>query len=123
MTMVVRNGDADLIDGFGDIIVTLIVLAEMRSVEVHGFNYKPRKINGANELYFGVFTRQLSHLVYTVLYEKDDKVENAIERTIMYLCGYIADAGFTPEQCLAAAYSEIKDRKGKLVGDTFVKEK
>lgn len=30
--------------------------------------------------------------------------------------------GYSPEQCLAHAWSEIKDRKGKMVDGKFVKE-
>jgi hypothetical protein len=30
--------------------------------------------------------------------------------------------GLTIEQCLASAYNEIKDRKGKMVNGKFVKE-
>lgn len=30
--------------------------------------------------------------------------------------------GFTPQECLRAAWNEIKDRKGKTVGGTFIKE-
>jgi hypothetical protein len=30
--------------------------------------------------------------------------------------------GFTPQECLLAAWDEIKDRKGVTVGGTFIKE-
>jgi NTP pyrophosphatase (non-canonical NTP hydrolase) len=117
-----KNGDADIIDGFGDIIVTLIVLANMRSLRLESVYYNALNIKGANEMYFGAFTRHLNHLSYAVAFEGDTGLEHAIECAVEDLYSYIADAGFTPEQCLAAAYSEIKDRKGVTVNGTFIKD-
>jgi len=117
-----KNGDADIIDGFGDIIVTLIVLANMRSLQLESVYYNALNIKGANEMYFGAFTRHLNHLSYAVAFEGDTGLEHAIECAVEDLYSYITDAGFTPEQCLQAAYNEIKDRKGVTVNGTFIKD-
>lgn len=39
--------------------------------------------------------------------------------TLVILC---AQKGLTVEQCLAAAYEEIKDRRGRMVDGVFIKE-
>lgn len=39
--------------------------------------------------------------------------------TLIILC---AQKGLTVEQCLSAAYEEIKDRRGRMVDGVFVKE-
>ncbi|WP_395138391.1 hypothetical protein [Schlegelella aquatica] len=39
--------------------------------------------------------------------------------TLVILC---AQKGLTVEQCLAAAYEEIKDRRGRMVDGIFIKE-
>lgn len=48
---------------------------------------------------------------------------DAIGDVLVCLINYCALRGFTMTQCLAAAYEQIKDRKGTLMSDgTFVKE-
>lgn len=41
---------------------------------------------------------------------------------IVTLINNLKPMGITLEECLSAAYEKIKDRKGKMVGGTFVKE-
>lgn len=43
--------------------------------------------------------------------------------TLFHACKDLAEAeGFTVEECLEQAYSEIKDRKGEFVNGSFIKE-
>ena len=48
---------------------------------------------------------------------KDDIGDMLVVLTL--IANYI---GTTPEECYALAYEEIKDRKGRMVNGTFVKE-
>jgi len=117
-----KNGDDDIIDGFGDIIVTLIVLCNTNSIEFDPSEsiYLKWRIE-KNQLYFGSFLNQLNTIEYSLSYAPDD-LQRSINMAAMELNSYIHDFGFTPEQCLAAAYSEIKDRKGVTVNGTFIKD-
>ena len=47
---------------------------------------------------------------------------DAIGDTIVVLDNIAEREGFTLEHCLAESYAEIKDRKGRMVDGTFVKE-
>lgn len=47
---------------------------------------------------------------------------DAIGDITVVLIGYCLQRGLDFEQCLEAAYNEIKDRTGKLVNGVFVKD-
>ena len=50
-------------------------------------------------------------------------IEDAVGDVLVCLINYCALRGLDPVACLAAAYDQIKDRKGTLMPDgTFVKE-
>jgi len=55
---------------------------------------------------------------------KDDKpeIKDGIGDMVVVLTNLAHICGFTIEECIEAAYEEIKDRKGKMVDGTFVKE-
>lgn len=52
----------------------------------------------------------------------EDEVD-AVGDILVVLIIYCKMRGLDPEACLAVAYDEIKDRKGKMVNGIFVKEK
>lgn len=47
---------------------------------------------------------------------------DAVGDITVVLIGYCTQRGLDFEECLASAYNEIKDRKGKVVDGVFVKE-
>ena len=51
-----------------------------------------------------------------------DEVKDAIGDCVVVLTILASQCGMTLEQCMDAAYEEIKDRKGKMVNGIFVKE-
>ena len=55
---------------------------------------------------------------------KDDQKEvvDAIGDMVVVLTNLAYLEGFTIEECIKSAYSEISNRKGKMVNGTFVKE-
>jgi NTP pyrophosphatase (non-canonical NTP hydrolase) len=53
---------------------------------------------------------------------KEDVVKDSIGDMVVVLTIVAAQSGLTIEECIAAAYDEIKDRKGRMVDGVFVKE-
>lgn len=53
-----------------------------------------------------------------------DKTEeiDAVGDITVVLIGYCMQRGLDFEECLASAYEEIKDRKGRVIDGVFVKE-
>ena len=51
-----------------------------------------------------------------------DDLKDGIGDTIVTLIILAQQHGMTIEECLQYAYDEIKDRKGKMINNTFVKE-
>lgn len=53
---------------------------------------------------------------------KPDDIKDGIGDGIVTLIILAMQHGLTTEECLAAAWDEIKDRKGKMINGTFIKE-
>jgi NTP pyrophosphatase (non-canonical NTP hydrolase) len=53
---------------------------------------------------------------------KEDVVKDSIGDMVVVLTIVAAQSGLTIEECIAAAYDEIKDRKGRMVDGVFVKQ-
>ena len=51
-----------------------------------------------------------------------DKLKDGIGDMVVVLVILAAQNGLTLEECVAAAYEEIKDRKGKMVDGVFIRE-
>jgi len=116
-----KNGDDDLIDGFGDTLVTLIVLYQMISIDITELYRSGEK---ENYLDFSEFIADLDKLRLRLKYPDSGwgLLEIQCNDTIRELATHIQAFGFTPEQCLQAAYNEIKDRKGVTMNGTFIKD-
>lgn len=54
--------------------------------------------------------------------DKPEELKDGIGDTVVTLIIIAQQNGLTLEDCVSAAYGEIKDRKGKLVDGTFIKE-
>ena len=54
---------------------------------------------------------------------KVDVIKDSIGDVFVVLTIIAAKMGWSIEECVQAAYAEIKDRKGKMVDGIFVKEK
>ena len=96
-------------------------------------------LNGLVELVQGWFvernlhtfdgTAQLEKLKEEVQELLDARANNDVEEEIdaigditVVLIGYCMQRGFSFAKCLYTAYQVIKDRKGKVINGTFVKE-
>ena len=116
-----KNGDTDVIDGFGDTLVTLIVLYQMISIDISELYLPCEK---ENYLDFSEFIADLDKLRLRLKYPDSGwgLLEIQCNDTIRELAAHIQAFGFTPEQCLQAAYNEIKNRKGVTINGTFIKD-
>lgn len=66
----------------------------------------------------------LTHLLKKIIYEQTFMTDIKTDITLAWfsLVSIANHFGTTIEECLQIAYDEIKNRKGKMIGDTFVKE-
>lgn len=71
---------------------------------------------------FGKLEEEVTELAEAIA--KDDRVEfiDAIGDCIVVLTIMAAQKGINVEECIAAAWNEIKDRKGRMIDGIFVKE-
>jgi len=92
-----KNGDKDLIDGLGDVIVTLVVICNMKDV---GFTQEAtdNKFKDTSDIYFADYLHELVDLLTAVKYLSDESFSLAVERAYFELCCYVRYYGFTPEQ-------------------------
>ena len=58
-----------------------------------------------------------------VFYKNNDVIKDSIGDVFVVLTIIAAQMGWSIEECVQAAYAEIKDRKGRMVQGVFVKEK
>lgn len=78
-------------------------------------------INGANnQAQFMKLISEAGELANSLAKGKDCRDD--IGDMIVVLINIAEREGYTIEECLAQAYNDIKDRKGKMINGTFVKE-
>lgn len=57
-----------------------------------------------------------------LLKSKEEEIKDGIGDSFVTLIILARQLGYTPHECLEAAYNEIKDRKGKTKDGVFVKD-
>ena len=65
---------------------------------------------------------EVGELAGGVCKDKADVIKDSIGDVFVVLTIIAAQMGWSIEECVQAAYNEIKDRKGKMVDCVFVKE-
>ena len=65
---------------------------------------------------------EVGELAGGVCKDKTDVIKDSIGDAFVVLTIIAAQMGWSIEECVQAAYAEIKDRKGKMVDGIFVKE-
>jgi NTP pyrophosphatase (non-canonical NTP hydrolase) len=65
---------------------------------------------------------ECGELVRALLEDNQENIKDAIGDIIVVLCIMAAQRNMSLEECIASAYEEIKDRKGKMINGIFVKE-
>ena len=100
-------------DAIGDCQVCLINYAKLRDVFFREINYDPTDILiPFSDIQLEALHLETIKLIYKV----------KISKSIMFLEALAELNGFKPWECLNFAYNEIKDRKGKMINRTFVKD-
>ena len=88
-------------DAIGDIFVVLVILAEQAGDNNYNFE---------DDGYYEVLDILISGICC-----------DSIESRFSYLINVVRDLDFDLTECVNLAWNEIKDRKGKLVNGTFIK--
>jgi len=64
---------------------------------------------------------EMGELSRAVLKNDQDEFKDAIGDCVVVLTNLAAIGGTSIEECIELAYNEIKNRKGKMINGTFVK--
>lgn len=65
---------------------------------------------------------EIGELAYGLLKNNKEEIKDAIGDCVVVLTILSYVNGMTIEECINSAYDEIKNRKGKMINGTFVKE-
>ena len=65
---------------------------------------------------------EVGELARAILHKDKPMAADAIGDCYVVLCNLAANLGFSLDGCARLAYDEIKDRKGKMVDGTFIKD-
>jgi hypothetical protein len=117
------KGDVDgQKDGAGDFIVTLIIMAKQLGFSDSDiddlFRYRNFSAEGSA---INAIPWITSYLSKTFLKKRKHQYVHLWETIENTYCAIVL-LGFTPKECLEVAWNEIKDRKGKTINGTFIKE-
>jgi hypothetical protein len=94
----------DMKDDLGDQLVVLIALIGIADKKPDWGYFEPRRIN--------IQTDTIPTMI----------CENDFYRAFHAVMNLAEKEGYKPLECLEFAYNEIKDRKGKFINGSFVKE-
>ena len=98
-------------DGIGDSLVVLTIIAAQYGINIE--EHRPF-ICGATEI------QALGALANAINKGKDPLKPLCVVYGLLHILP--VDNGLSMDECLRHAYNEIKDRKGKMVAGTWVKE-
>lgn len=115
-------------DALGDIAVTLIIYAEMKDIKLEKLEKYPLSDYKAEKLINETLYHIINHWNELYSVEKHYNEGHTSKKFLIYdLVAYLSIVGnhfgLNLWDCLESAYNEIKDRKGKTVNGTFIKEK
>lgn len=103
-----KGNRENLIDGIGDIAVTIIILAAMKGEEI------------TEATPMEVYKNQLICVTASVLLSID--YPGYLSESMCCLDKFATSQDLSLKNCLQAAYNIISKRTGKMVGDTFIKD-
>lgn len=101
---ILKDDSTGVIDGFGDIAVTMIILGEQIG--------NSQELSDNNNFLTGI-------TLYDVVKRVGPDFVNPSAMNFLFDCAY--SYGLNLNDCLLAAWNEIKDRKGKTINGTFIK--
>jgi NTP pyrophosphatase (non-canonical NTP hydrolase) len=104
----VLENDLELIkDSIGDLIVTLIIHSNQTGVKYRGWNKFPERHENKTKL----------------LSKINSSIAKGSNKTFAYIQELARLYNTTNSECLKIAWNEIKNRTGKTVNGTFIKDK
>lgn len=99
------------------------VLLGNLNVAIQRWAWNRNLIDGSNPTSQTVkLMEEVGELAGGICKNKEDVIKDSIGDVFVVLVIIAAQMGWSMEECVEAAYNEIKDRKGKMVDGVFVKE-
>lgn len=108
-------------DSIGDCAVVIVGLALLIKVDVKEI-FKTSEIDKDVMTCFGFLNKNISEFQLYYDYFAKEVRKLSLIRTAIWLKSLSTALGYDFEECFELAYQEIKDRKGRWIDGTFVKE-
>ena len=108
-------------DSIGDCAVVIVGLALLSKVDVQEI-FKTSENNENVMTCFSHLSRNISDFQIYQEFSAKDIPRLSLVRAIRWLKSLSTALGYDFEECFELAYNEIKDRKGRWIDGTFVKE-
>lgn len=108
-------------DSIGDCAVVIVGLELLIKVDVQEI-FKTSENNEDVMTCFSHLSRNISDFQIYQEFSAKDIPKLSLVRAIRWLKSLSTALGYDFEECFELAYNEIKDRKGKWIDGTFVKE-
>ena len=115
---IVRDDREGAIDAIGDMLVVMIIYKQQLGYDNNNVFY-PRKDN--LDLIYRLEDIDLIDIIGHGIYESGSCIE-CLGMIVENLTELAYRLNTNLEECLAAAYGAIKDRKGKMINGVFAKE-
>ena len=110
-------------DSIGDCAVVIVGLALLIKEDVQEIFKDYDNIKRKNVLYsFNLLNANISEFQLSQNLASKEMCRHNLVRSIGYLKSISDDLGYDFEECFELAYQEIKDRKGRWIDGSFVKE-
>lgn len=108
-------------DAIGDVIVCLINLAEQCDVDIIVSTCKFRPNTDVFKLYANL-QLYLGNMADTMLKANKEGTQDQLTDILLVLLLIAATYHYNLKDCLESAYNQIKDRKGIVFNEVFIKE-
>lgn len=108
-------------DSIGDCAVVIVGLALLIKVDVQEI-FKSSENNRDVMTCFGFLNKNISEFQLYQDYFAKEVRKSSLIRTVIWLKSISNALGYDFYECFELAYNEIKDRKGRWIDGTFVKE-
>ena len=108
-------------DSIGDCAVVIVGLALLIKVDVKEI-FKMLEIDKNVMTCFSFLSKNISEFQFYQDFCAKDIPKLHLERTIGWLKSLSTALGYNFDECFELAYQEIKDRKGRWIDGSFVKE-
>lgn len=114
-------------DAIGDVYVTLVVASEIHGLPVYEIfkNVKFREYDSYHWQHYTNLLRVYDGMLYLSCVNEDSPYYDTpgiLKNYVDFLNSVAVEYNFTLVECIEYAYNQIKERTGKIVDGTFVKD-